>query len=160
MAKTRLVYVCRDCGGQSPKWAGQCPDCGAWNSLDESKPVAKVSRLPGYSGEIGLESLAESAAKKELRISTGMKEFDRVLGGGVVQGSVTLIGGDPGIGKSTLLLQMMASLSARLRHSIPPPRTAQRSCRSSERDIDYGRNPVGNGIFSQRAAASRTINCT
>ncbi len=114
MAKTRLVYICNACGGQSPKWAGQCPDCGAWNSLDESKPVANVSRLPGYSGDVGLESLAESAAKDEQRISTGMTEFDRVLGGGVVKGSVTLIGGDPGIGKSTLLLQMMASLSDRL----------------------------------------------
>ena len=114
MAKTRVVYVCSACGGQSPKWAGQCPDCGAWNSLDETQPVAKVSRLPGYSGEIGLESLAETAAREEPRISTGMRELDRVLGGGLVRGSVTLIGGDPGIGKSTLLLQMMASLSASL----------------------------------------------
>lgn len=114
MAKTRVVYVCSACGGQSPKWAGQCPDCGAWNSLDETKPVAKVARLPGYSEEIGLESLAETAASEEPRISTGMKEFDRVLGGGVVKGSITLIGGDPGIGKSTLLLQMMAKLNARL----------------------------------------------
>ncbi len=114
MAKTRSVYVCNACGGQSPKWAGQCPDCGAWNSLDEATAVAKVSRLPGYSGDVGLEKLTDSAAEDEERIATGMQEFDRVLGGGVVKGSVTLIGGDPGIGKSTLLLQMMAGLSAEI----------------------------------------------
>ena len=82
MAKTRVVYVCSACGGQSPKWAGQCPDCGAWNSLDETKPVAKVARLPGYSGEIGLESLAETAASEEPRLSPRLKELAPGLGGG------------------------------------------------------------------------------
>lgn len=111
MAKTKTVYVCDACGGQSPKWAGQCPDCGAWNSLNESAPVATVTRMPGYAGDVGLETLSGEFVDEDQRISSGVSEFDRVLGGGLVAGSVVLLGGDPGIGKSTLLLQVLAGLS-------------------------------------------------
>jgi DNA repair protein RadA/Sms len=116
VAKTRVVYGCTECGAQFPKWAGQCGDCGAWNSLVEetqAEPAAKRgTRFAGYSGDAAaVQTLAEVAGVTELRISTGLEEFDRVLGGGVVRGSVILIGGDPGIGKSTLLLQALAALS-------------------------------------------------
>jgi DNA repair protein RadA/Sms len=113
MAKRqRAVYRCESCGGESPKWVGQCPDCGAWNTLVESAPVAAA----GGSGARGGAApktwhLSEVSTDAEQRRTTGIGEFDRVLGGGLVDGSVTLLGGDPGIGKSTLLLQMLAALA-------------------------------------------------
>lgn len=117
VAKSKTVYSCSACGAQSPKWAGQCADCGAWNSFVE-EVLAESSnkrgvRFAGYSGDTArVLSLAQVSSSPEQRISTGMDEFDRVLGGGVVPGSVVLIGGDPGIGKSTLLLQALAALSS------------------------------------------------
>ena len=114
----KSVYACTACGGQSSKWVGQCPDCGAWNSLQESvaPPVATTGRFGGYGGtaEAAVRTLASITAGTETRLTTGLDELDRVLGGGLVAGSVVLIGGDPGIGKSTLLLQALASLSARV----------------------------------------------
>ena len=114
----KSVYACTACGGQSSKWVGQCPDCGAWNSLQESvaPPVATTGRFGGYGGtaEAAVRTLASIATGTETRLTTGLDELDRVLGGGLVAGSVVLIGGDPGIGKSTLLLQALASLSARV----------------------------------------------
>jgi DNA repair protein RadA/Sms len=114
----KSVYACTACGGQSSKWVGQCPDCGAWNSLQESvaPPVATTGRFGGYGGtaEAAVWTLASIATGTETRLTTGLDELDRVLGGGLVAGSVVLIGGDPGIGKSTLLLQALASLSARV----------------------------------------------
>ncbi|NND59125.1 MAG: DNA repair protein RadA [Gammaproteobacteria bacterium] len=109
MAKSRPVYVCEACGAQRPKWQGQCDDCGAWNSLTEQAPVAAASRPVTAASPARLDSIDESA---DSRVTTGLTELDRVLGGGLVPGSVTLIGGDPGIGKSTLLLQAAAHLSA------------------------------------------------
>jgi DNA repair protein RadA/Sms len=114
----KSVYACTACGGQSSKWVGQCPDCGAWNSLQESvaPPVATTGRFGGYGGtaEAAVRTLASITTGTETRLTTGLDELDRVLGGGLVAGSVVLIGGDPGIGKSTLLLQALASLSARV----------------------------------------------
>jgi DNA repair protein RadA/Sms len=103
MAKARTQYVCAECGGTSAKWQGQCPHCSAWNTLAESRvePTAPV------------QSLGELQAREMPRLSSGVEEFDRVLGGGFVEGGVVLIGGDPGIGKSTLLLQSLAALSSR-----------------------------------------------
>lgn len=118
MAKTKTVFVCEQCGGEQPKWAGQCPDCGAWNSLTEtvSAPPAssggRASATP--EGEARVQRLGDLERTQTPRTDTGMGELDRVLGGGLVPGSVILIGGDPGIGKSTLLLQMLAGLNARL----------------------------------------------
>ena len=114
----RSVYACTACGGQSSKWVGQCPDCGAWNSLQESvaPPPAAAGRFGSYAGtaEAAVRTLASITAGTETRLTTGLDELDRVLGGGLVAGSVVLIGGDPGIGKSTLLLQALASLSDRV----------------------------------------------
>jgi len=113
---TRNQYQCRDCGGRFSKWAGQCPDCGAWNTLEElaAPPAAPKGRFAGYSGDaaqVEVCLLGSVEAREQARSDTGIGELDRVLGGGLVQGSVVLLGGDPGIGKSTLLLQTLARLS-------------------------------------------------
>jgi len=103
--KTSTIYVCQSCGYQSSKWLGRCPECEKWNSLVEETD----SPVLALSGEISLLNAVD--ADEAIRITTGIDEFDRILGGGIVPGSVTLIGGDPGIGKSTLLLQVCDRLS-------------------------------------------------
>ncbi|MCC5869349.1 MAG: DNA repair protein RadA [Gammaproteobacteria bacterium] len=116
MAKARTSYVCNECGARQPKWQGQCPDCGAWNSLSEApepRPAAANPRGAQYAGETARARLAEVSIGRESRVSTGFDELDRVLGGGLVAGSVNLIGGDPGVGKSTLLLQAACHLARR-----------------------------------------------
>jgi DNA repair protein RadA/Sms len=113
MAKTRTVYSCTECGGQSPKWQGQCPHCGAWNTLVESVAAPAPSRFQGMAGKAStVRALGSVEAKATPRFATGIEEFDRVLGGGMVPGAVILLGGDPGIGKSTLLLQATAAIGA------------------------------------------------
>jgi DNA repair protein RadA/Sms len=117
MAKPKIIYLCSACGAQFPQWAGQCGDCGGWNTLSEGIPAAAssaVSRFPGFNGVAAgnVTPLAAIEADSRVRTSVGMGELDRVLGGGLVAGSVVLIGGDPGIGKSTLLLQVMSTLAA------------------------------------------------
>jgi DNA repair protein RadA/Sms len=116
MARLKEVFVCQSCGASSPKWQGQCPACDAWNTLVPELQAAPNSasgrRGPGPARRDGPVSLAEEAAHEPARLSTGSAELDRVLGGGLVAGSVTLIGGDPGIGKSTLMLQSAAALNA------------------------------------------------
>jgi len=118
MAKTKILYTCSVCGAQSPQWAGQCSDCGGWNTLSEVVAMTKPasSRFSGYSGDaaVAVQRLSAIKTDQQLRSSVGMQELDRVLGGGLVAGSVVLIGGDPGIGKSTLLLQVLAALSGDL----------------------------------------------
>jgi len=114
MAKPKTIYSCTECGGQVSKWQGQCPHCDAWNTLVES--VAEVAasgknRFNALAATGRVQMLAEVEAAEVPRTPTGIVEFDRVLGGGLVQGAVVLIGGDPGIGKSTLLLQTLAHLS-------------------------------------------------
>lgn len=115
MAKTKSTFFCTECGNETPKWQGKCPSCGAWNSIEEyvEKSVATgrfkaapvgVSRTP--------QRLSELSTDREIRFSTGLGELDRVLGGGAVVGSLVLVGGAPGIGKSTLLLQICNSLCA------------------------------------------------
>ncbi len=114
MAKTRTVFLCSSCGNETPRWQGQCPSCGEWNSLTAFHPPAGTSRrgAPRSPGEARGQDLSELSADDAPRLATGLAEFDRVLGGGLVVGSVTLIGGEPGIGKSTLLLQSAAALSS------------------------------------------------
>jgi len=115
MAKAKSIYSCTECGGQTPKWQGQCPHCMAWNTLveavAESAPSASTNRYNALAANGKLQRLSDVEAAEVPRQSTGIAEFDRVLGGGMVEGAVTLIGGDPGIGKSTLLLQALCHLS-------------------------------------------------
>jgi DNA repair protein RadA/Sms len=112
MAKAKIVYACQNCGYQAPKWMGKCPDCNQWNTLVEEKFERAAHPRDGISGVKETPvSIAEISTAEEGRILSGIGEFDRVLGGGLVPGSVTLIGGDPGIGKSTLLIQAFAALS-------------------------------------------------
>jgi DNA repair protein RadA/Sms len=119
MAKSRVMYVCQDCGSEQNKWIGQCPDCNAWNTLVQfAQPAGPTAartaagRRAGYAGETAaLRTLAEIELADVPRVPTGFEEFDRVLGGGLVPGSVNLVGGQPGAGKSTLLLQVMCALA-------------------------------------------------
>lgn len=113
-AKTKSVFFCKDCGHESPKWMGQCPACKAWNTMTEEviSTSKQVSTGVGVRNEPAVpKKLSEISIEEADRISTGMIELDRVLGGGIVPGSLVLVGGDPGIGKSTLLLQMCRLLS-------------------------------------------------
>ncbi len=120
MAKEKSIYTCTECGGISPKWLGRCPHCQAWNTLEEGvAPTAgaggKVHRFQSLAPTQAVSTLADIEAADIERTPTGHEELDRVLGGGIVEGAVILIGGDPGIGKSTLLLQAVDSLSARMK---------------------------------------------
>src|SRR6266513_2142638 len=111
MAKTKTIYSCTECGGQSPKWQGQCPQCGVWNTLVEAVAAGPATRFEAVAGtKSQVTPLAAVEAKENNRVASGIEEFDRVLGGGLVAGGVVLLGGDPGIGKSTLLLQACAAL--------------------------------------------------
>ena len=120
--KPKTFFVCQECGAQSPKWLGRCPDCGAWNSLVEERPIPAVAGAgAAAAAATGRYSLAATGVPRLYedidtevaeRITTGIGEFDRVLGGGVVPGSLVLIGGEPGIGKSTLLLQAAAHFAS------------------------------------------------
>jgi DNA repair protein RadA/Sms len=114
MAKPKSHYSCTECGATSPKWQGQCPGCGQWNTLVEAvmeSATPAASRFASLAGASKLQTLASIKPRDEPRQPTGIDEFDRVLGGGLVAGGVVLIGGDPGIGKSTLLLQALARLA-------------------------------------------------
>ncbi|MBY7665580.1 DNA repair protein RadA [Staphylococcus agnetis] len=114
MAKKKITFECTACGYQSPKWMGKCPNCGAWNSMEESLEQKTAHPKHGVRAQkthAKVQTLNEIKNEQTPRILTKSEEFNRVLGGGIVQGSLVLIGGDPGIGKSTLLLQMCAALS-------------------------------------------------
>ncbi|MDQ5881397.1 MAG: hypothetical protein QG616_1227 [Pseudomonadota bacterium] len=113
MSKSKTIYICTECGASAPKWQGQCPGCNLWNTLVESveEKASPAARFQSLAPASRLQTLSEIEAREEERIATGIGEFDRALGGGLVAGGVVLIGGDPGIGKSTLLLQALAGLS-------------------------------------------------
>ncbi|MFN5404153.1 MAG: DNA repair protein RadA, partial [Burkholderiales bacterium] len=117
MAKDKSIFTCTDCGGTTPRWLGKCPACGAWNTLIESTVDSSGSSKNRYTSQF--QALAKTSELTKLgdieatdidRTATGLEELDRALGGGVVEGGVVLIGGDPGIGKSTLLLQALDAL--------------------------------------------------
>jgi len=121
MAKVKTVYSCTACGAQFPKWAGQCQDCGDWNTLQEEAAPARISssatsakaaaRFEGFAPKAKVQKLPQVNVQATMRFGTGLVELDRVLGGGLVPGSIILLGGDPGIGKSTLILQSLSLLS-------------------------------------------------
>ena len=122
MAKSKTAYVCSECGADHNKWQGQCGECGAWNTLSEivvepANAAKTNARATGYAGRVDaarIVDLKQVGQAEEVRVGTGIGELDRVLGGGLVEGSVVLVGGDPGIGKSTLLLQALAAMGRRL----------------------------------------------
>lgn len=120
--KTKTVFFCQVCGHESAKWMGQCPSCRSWNSfVEEASPAVrekKAARVRMGGAENRPAVLHEISMEEELRTTTGIGELDRVLGGGIVAGSLTLVGGDPGIGKSTLLLQMCKNLAAHNRRTL------------------------------------------
>ena len=115
MGKSKTIFFCKECGYESAKWLGQCPGCKQWDTFTEELAPPKVRRGGGV-GSKGIESepqaLSKVAVTEDTRILTGIQELDRVLGGGIVVGGLVLVGGDPGIGKSTLLLQMCQKLVA------------------------------------------------
>ena len=114
MAKTKIEFVCRDCGASHHQWAGQCLECKAWNTLDEIVVSQVSSSRPESLKDLPaskLQNLSEIKTENNKRLTTGLSELDRTLGGGLVDGSVVLIGGDPGIGKSTLILQALAAIN-------------------------------------------------
>jgi DNA repair protein RadA/Sms len=118
-AKTKVIYVCSECGYQTPKWCGKCPECESWNTMEEQlqTPATKNAKSEGVSGVFGMKggnavSINEINTKEEFRYHTGLNELDRVLGGGIVKGAVMLVSGDPGIGKSTIMLQVCQQLSS------------------------------------------------
>ncbi len=115
--KQKTSYVCTECGSEHPRWGGQCTSCGEWNVIKEIRLGSNVRQSPSSSGYAGARSevklLSDVDLAKSERIPTGLAEFDRVLGGGIVRGSVVLIGGAPGAGKSTILLQVIASVAAK-----------------------------------------------
>lgn len=114
MGKTKTVFYCTSCGNETPRWQGRCPSCGAWNTIEEH--IEKPAGVKAKSAPVGQskrpQKLSDVASDEEVRFSTGMRELDRVLGGGAVAGSLVLVSGAPGIGKSTLLLQICNSLCA------------------------------------------------
>ena len=115
MAKEKTLYTCAECGGTTPRWQGKCPHCEAWNTLSETVAAAGgtgKNRFSSLAPAAPVQAISAIAAQDVLRTPTGQAELDRVLGGGVVEGGVILIGGDPGIGKSTLLLQALHSLQS------------------------------------------------
>src|SRR5262245_43017043 len=113
MSRARTTYVCQVCGSQSPRWLGRCPDCQGWNTLAEERieSASAAARSPAKLGKSGPQPLAAVEDAADTRTLSGIGELDRVLGGGVVPGSAILIGGDPGIGKSTLVLQALTALA-------------------------------------------------
>ena len=121
MARATSIHVCSDCGHETPRWHGQCPGCGAWNTLVEeavARPVARAGRSGGGGQAVAPVALGEVRAEAIARLCTGIGELDRVLGGGVVPGSLVLIGGSPGIGKSTLTTMALANLVAAGRSAL------------------------------------------
>jgi len=120
MSKTKFAYTCTKCGGTSAKWSGQCGDCGEWNSMTEIVPTASgtggKAKFAGYAGSVSnnaqVISIDDVTLEAQTRLACGSQELDHVLGGGLVPGSVVLVGGDPGIGKSTLILQTLVALSS------------------------------------------------
>ena len=142
MAKVKTKFVCNECGSESPKWMGKCPECGQWNTLVEEVEEKEGKALPRLAGVLSRpESLSDISDNVEERLSTGSSELDRVMGGGIVNGSLVLVGGDPGIGKSTLLLQIsnnIGNYGKRVLYISGEESSAQIKLRASRMDVRSG----------------------
>src|SRR3989344_1668495 len=139
MTKIRTSFICQQCNYQSPSFLGKCPECGSWNSLVETEVSAESERqrISGIQIEGNLVKLSEVKKEHSLRMSTGFSEFDRVLGGGIVPGSLVLISGDPGIGKSTLLLQSaMLIANKSTDHSLQTTEKKKKAVDSGQKTVD------------------------
>ena len=180
--KPKTVFACQECGAQSAKWLGRCPDCGAWNSLVEERrsprraTAAAAEKRYTLAASAGPQLYADIDTMVAERLSTGIGEFDRVLGGGVVPGSLVLIGGEPGIGKSTLLLQAAAhfaqtigpgplQLGRGIRTPDQVPRRAPRSRRrrrstSSRRRASSGSSRRSRGCGQRSSSSTRSRPCS
>jgi len=164
MAKAKILYSCTECGDTLSKWQGQCPSCKAWNTLVETiAEAAAPSRYSALSVVSQVVSLAEVEAVEDERVATGISELDRVLGGGVVKGGVVLIGGDPGIGKSTLLLQALSGMSAAHKTLYVSGEESARQIALRARSLATGRgriavaggNPAGEAFLPRSTRTSR-----
>ncbi|MGE5677862.1 MAG: ATPase domain-containing protein, partial [Pseudomonadota bacterium] len=142
MAKVKTKFVCNECGSESPKWMGKCPECGQWNTLVEELEQKEDKASPRLDGVLSRpESLSDISDNVEERLSTGSSELDRVMGGGIVNGSLVLVGGDPGIGKSTLLLQISNNIGnngKRVLYISGEESAAQIKLRASRMDVRSG----------------------
>jgi DNA repair protein RadA/Sms len=143
VSRATARFVCSACGAGCSKWQGQCPDCAAWNTLTEAAPISEPRPRTGLAPAADVTALADIAVASIARIPSGIEEFDRVLGGGMVGGGVVLIGGDPGIGKSTLLLQSLAAvaLSTPALYISGEESVAQVALRAQRLAIDAARAP-------------------
>jgi len=139
--KSHTIFVCQQCGYESSQWMGKCPSCGTWNSLVETLVggEARSGKREAGSGTAKLQKLSEIKEIGSSRISTGMEEFDRVLGGGIVAGSVTLLAGEPGIGKSTLLLQAAANIAQEVSQVARVPQVPRAKDSRDTRDTSNSR---------------------
>ena len=154
--RAKAIYACNECGGQSTKWQGQCPHCGAWNTLVEAVAErAGQRRYAGVATASTLTPLGQIRAKEVARMPTGVAELDRALGGGLIAGQVALIGGDPGIGKSTLLLQGLAWMSAarKVIYVSGEESADQVALRAQRLQVDTGRVALLAEIQLERIAA-------
>ena len=159
MAKDKIMYVCEECGQEATKWVGKCPNCGRWNTMKEFKaaPAPRGGEKSLPSGRLGGGSpqrLHEIEASAEVRIDMGDQELNRVLGGGLVQGSLVLLGGEPGIGKSTLVLQTVLRLNDKKVLYISGEESARQIKLRAERLDPYPIPPRGEGVYSSDSKVS------
>lgn len=135
MSKTRVKYICTICGYESLKWIGKCPSCENWNTFTEEIVETSKRKIPAYSGKVSLKKINELSGIDESRIKTKIEELDRVLGGGFIPGSVVLLGGDPGIGKSTLAMQAASSVRQKILYVTGEESEAQLKTRAKRLNV-------------------------